>query len=48
MGKEENYKAAQDQLLARAIANSEASQGKYEPGSQPSIEESLFVKNYVY
>merc|ERR1712151_878948 len=47
-GKEENYKAAQDQLKARAQANSEASQGKYVPGSQPSIEESLFVKNYVY
>ena len=47
-GKEENYKKAQDQLLARAQANSEASQGKYTPGSQPSIEESLFVKNYVY
>merc|ERR1719387_2693262 len=47
-GKEENYKAAQDQLLARAIANSEASTGKYTPGSQPSIEESLFVKDYVY
>merc|ERR1740127_409120 len=43
-GKEENYKAAQDQLLARARANSEASIGKYQPGSQPSIEESLFVK----
>ncbi|GMI19949.1 hypothetical protein TeGR_g13304 [Tetraparma gracilis] len=36
------------QLLARAKANSEASVGKYVPGSQPSIEESLFVKNYVY
>merc|ERR1712078_217828 len=47
-GKEENYKAAQDQLYARAKANSEASVGKYVPGSQPSIEESLFVKNYVY
>jgi len=47
-GKDDKYKAAQDQLLARAIANSEASQGKYVPGSQPSIEESLFVKNYVY
>ena len=47
-GKEENYKAAQDQLYARAKANSEASTGKYVPGSQPSIEESLFVKNYVY
>ena len=47
-GKQENYKKAQDQLLARAQANSEASQGKYTPGSQPSIEESLFVKNYAY
>merc|ERR1711871_252924 len=47
-GKEENYKAAQDQLYARAKANSEASLGKYVPGSQPSVEESLFVKDYVY
>merc|ERR1719263_982664 len=47
-GKPEKYKEAQDQLLARAKANSEASLGKYVPGSQPSIEESLFVKNYVY
>jgi len=47
-GKEENYKKAQDQLYARAKANSEASLGKYEPGSQPTIEESLFVKGYVY
>ena len=47
-GKQENYKKAQDQLLARAQANSEASMGKYVPGSQPSIEESLFVKNYAY
>jgi fructose-bisphosphate aldolase class I len=47
-GEEANYKAAQDQLLARAQANSEASIGKYTPGSQPSIEESLFVKNYAY
>jgi len=47
-GKDENYKKAQDQLVARAKANSEASMGKYVPGSQPSIEESLFVKNYVY
>ena len=38
----------QDQLYARAKANSEASIGKYVPGSQPSIEESLFVKNYAY
>jgi hypothetical protein len=47
-GKAEKYKAAQDQLYARAKANSEASLGKYKPGSQPSIEQSLFVKNYVY
>merc|ERR1712151_1355304 len=47
-GKPENYKAAQDQLYARAKANSEASMGKYQPGSQPSIEESLFVKDYAY
>jgi len=47
-GKDDKYKEAQDQLKARAQANSEASQGKYVPGSQPSIEESLFVKNYVY
>lgn len=47
-GEEGNYKKAQDQLLARAKANSEASQGKYVPGSQPSLEGSLFVKNYVY
>ena len=48
MGKKENVKAAQDQLLARAIANSEANQGKYVPGSQPSDQESLYVKNYQY
>jgi len=47
-GKDDKYKDAQDQLYARAKANSEASIGKYVPGSQPSIEESLFVKNYVY
>ena len=47
-GKEEKYAEAQAQLLARAKANSEASVGKYVPGSQPSIEQSLFVKNYAY
>lgn len=47
-GKKENIKAAQDQLLARAKANSEASKGTYVPGSQPSEQESLYVKNYVY
>ena len=43
-----NVDAAQKQLLARAQANGEASKGEYTPGSQPSDEESLFVKNYVY
>merc|ERR1712176_1403268 len=47
-GKKENVSAAQDQLLARAKANSEASKGSYVPGSQPSMQESLYVKNYVY
>jgi len=47
-GKPENVQKAQEQLVARAQANSEASLGKYVPGSQPSIEESLFVKDYAY
>jgi len=47
-GKDDKYADAQAQLLARAQANSEASKGEYVPGSQPSIEESLFVKNYAY
>jgi len=47
-GKKENVKDAQAQLVARAQANSEASLGKYVPGSQPSAQESLYVKNYVY
>jgi len=47
-GKKENKAAAQKQLLARAQANAEASKGEYTPGSQPSDEASLYVKNYVY
>merc|ERR1719160_2428947 len=47
-GMEENIDKAQNQFLARAQANSEASVGKYEYGSQPSMQESLFVKNYAY
>ena len=39
---------AQKQLLARAQANSEAQQGIYKPGSQPSDQASLYVKNYQY
>ncbi len=47
-GKPENVDKAQAQLLARARANSAASVGKYEAGSEPSLEESLYVQNYVY
>jgi fructose-bisphosphate aldolase class I len=35
-------------LLARAQANSEASQGRYVAGSQPSSDEQLFVAGYTY
>jgi len=47
-GEKENVEAAQKQLVARAQANSEASLGVYKPGSQPTLGESLYVKNYVY
>jgi len=47
-GKDENVKAAQDQLKARAQANSEANLGKYKAGSQPTLSESLYQKSYVY
>lgn len=47
-GKTENLEAAQNQLKARAQANSEANLGKYEAGSQPSADETLFVKGYKY
>ena len=47
-GKPENIEAAQAQLLARARANGAASTGTYEPGSEPSMQEALYVANYVY
>lgn len=47
-GKAENVPAAQAQLKARAQANSEANLGKYVAGSQPSADETLFVKGYKY
>ena len=40
--------AGQAALLARAQANSEASQARYVPGSQPSSDEQLFVAGYTY
>jgi fructose-bisphosphate aldolase class I len=47
-GKKENVAAAQAALMARARANSEANLGKYVAGSQPSADETLFVKGYKY
>ncbi len=43
-----NQEGGQAALLARARANSEASQGRYVPGSQPSSDEQLFVAGYTY
>jgi fructose-bisphosphate aldolase class I len=47
-GKEENVKAGQDALLARAKANSQAQLGKYEGSTDKSANESLFEANYSY
>jgi len=46
-GKEENTEAARVVLLARAKANGDAQQGKYEGGSGGSTT-SLFQANYIY
>ena len=40
--------AGQSALIARAQANSEAAQGNYVTGSQPSSDEALFVAGYTY
>jgi len=47
-GKSENVKAAQDALLERAKANSEAQLGKYKGSSSGASGESLYVKSYKY
>ncbi|KAI9217061.1 fructose-bisphosphate aldolase [Blastocladiella britannica] len=48
-GKKENVKAAQDALMIRAKANSEASLGKYQGGAgSGAASESLYVKSYKY
>lgn len=48
-GKPENVKAAQDQLILRAKANSLAAQGKYEGQyADEKTKESLFVANHAY
>jgi len=46
LGKPENVKKAQEVLLVRAKANSEATMGKYAGGTGST--ESLHVKSYVY
>lgn len=43
-----DWQAAQAALLARARANGAASLGRYEAGSQPSDDASLFVADYSY
>jgi len=47
-GKDENWKAAQDALLVRAKANSEAQLGKYVGSQDQGSKESLYVANYKY
>ncbi|XP_040399735.1 fructose-bisphosphate aldolase A-like [Cygnus olor] len=49
-GKKENTKAAQEEYVKRALANSLACQGKYTPSGQAgaAASESLFVSNHAY
>jgi len=47
-GKEENWKAAQDALLVRAKANSEAQLGQFKGSADSAAKESLFVADYKY
>jgi len=47
-GKDENLVKAQEVLIARAKANSEATLGKYQGSKDSAASESLYVKNYTY
>lgn len=49
-GKKENTKAAQEEYIKRALANSLACQGKYTPSGQAgaAASESLFISNHAY
>ena len=47
-GQDNNVKDAQNALLIRAKANSDAAQGKYAGGNSANSNESLHVKGYVY
>ncbi|KAG9510780.1 Fructose-bisphosphate aldolase, partial [Fragariocoptes setiger] len=49
-GKDDNVKLAQEELMKRATANSQASLGKYVPGSISSLDggQSLFIAKHSY
>ena len=49
-GKKENLKAAQEEYVKRALANSLACQGKYTPSGQAgaAASQSLFISNHAY
>merc|ERR1712084_123650 len=50
-GKDENKVVAQAMLIQRAMANSKAQMGKYDPATadeDASAAEGMYVKNYVY
>lgn len=47
-GKPENIKAAQEVLIARALANSQATLGEYQGSADSAASESLYVSNYTY
>jgi fructose-bisphosphate aldolase class I len=50
MGKPENVKPAQEALLRRAKANSDAQRGQYDPSTEGSTAaaESMYQKGYQY
>lgn len=47
-GKQENFAKAQETLLGKATANSQAQLGKFQGSGAESNKESLHVKDYVY
>ena len=48
-GDDANVKVAQEALLGRAKANSDAQKGQYEPSAEDKkLGESMYQKGYVY
>lgn len=47
-GKQENYQAAQQALIQRCQANSQAQRGQYKGSDDAAANETLFVPNYRY